>query len=171
MAALALGYVLLLTYLHYQANADDTNNPDIQRLFGGTLGSSTIKYVDRVEAYLIDKPAQTNNGATGLQEYPIAKGPVSVPGSDVSALKRALLDRKSYLWNMETGCKPVYGVRLDFIRGDDQVSLFLCFECDMLMTYLNGKFVAVKDFNARSTAGPIVRSLFPDDLKIQSLLQ
>ena len=171
MAALALGYVLLLTYLHYQADTDDSNDPDIQRLFGGDLGASTLKYVARVEAYLIDKPVETKDSDTGLQKYPIRKGPVSVPHSDVRVLKHGLLDRKSYLWNMETACKPAYGVRLDFIRRDDQVSVFLCFECDILMTYLNGKFVAVKDFNARSTAGPIVRSLFPDDPKIQSLLQ
>ena len=170
MAALALGYVLLLTYLHYQADTD-IQDPDIQRLFGGAQGASTLKHVDRVEAYLIGRPVEIKEGDPELQRYPTTKGPVSVPRSDVAALKRVLLDRKSHTWKIETDCKPSYGVRLDFIRGDDQVSLFVCFECDLLMTYLNGKYVAVENYNALSTAGPVVRSLFPDDAKIQSLLQ
>jgi hypothetical protein len=170
MAALALGYVLLLAYLHYQGDAD-IQDPDIQRLFGGSVGSSTLKYVDRVEAYLIDQPADPKEAAVGLLRYPITKGPISVSNSDARALKRALLDRRSYLWNMEKGCKPVYGVRLDFIRSDHRVSVLLCFECDILTTYLDAKFVAVEDFDgARPTVGRIVRPLFPDDPKIQSLL-
>src|SRR4051812_31311834 len=136
MAALALGYVLLLTYLHYQGDSD-IEDPDIQRLFGGPAGATTLKYVDRVEAYLIDDRAVEKEGAVGLLRYPIRKGPTSVSSSDATALKRALLDRKSYLWDVEKACKPAYGVRLDFIRSDHEVSVLLCFECEILSTYLD----------------------------------
>jgi hypothetical protein len=171
MAILALGYILLLAYLHQQRDPE-IQDPDIQRLFGGSVGSSTLNYVDRVEAYLIDRPADPAEGAGGLLRYSILKGPISVSNSDARTLKRALLDRKSYLWNMEKDCKPVYGVRLDFIRGDHRASVLLCFECDLLATYLDDQFVAVKDFDgARPIIGTIVGSMFPDDPKIQSLLQ
>jgi hypothetical protein len=170
MAALALGYILLLAYLHYQGDAD-IQDPDVQRLFGGSTGPSTLKYVDRVEASLIDQPTDPKKGGAGLLRYPIVKGPISVSSSDAKALKRALLDRNSYLWNMEKACKPAYGVRLDFIRSDHRVSVLLCFECDILMTFLDDKVVGVEDFDsARPTIGRIVRSIFPDDPKIQSLL-
>jgi hypothetical protein len=170
MVALALGYVLLLAYLHYQGDAD-IQDPDIRRLFGGSAGTSTLKYVDRVEAYLIDHPAVPKVGVVGLLRYPITNGPISVSNSDARALKLALLDRRSYLWNVGKDCKPAYGARLDFIRSDHRVSVLLCFECDILATYLDDKFVAVEDFDgARPTVGRVVRSLFPDDQKIQSLL-
>src|SRR6476659_4438337 len=131
MAALALGYVLLLAYLHYQGDAD-IQDPDIQRLFGGFEGATTLKYVDRVEAYLIEDPAVPKEGVVGLLRYPTRKGPISVSNSDEKTLKRALLDRNSYAWKMQTDCKPAYGVRLDFIRNDHQVSVLFCFECDNL---------------------------------------
>jgi hypothetical protein len=170
MAALALGYFLLLAYLHYQSDSD-IEDPDIQRLFGGFEGATTLKYVDRVEAYLIDQPTDTKQAAVGLLRYPIRKGPISVPNSDAKALKRSLLDRKSYAWNMGKACQPAYGVRLDFIRSDHRVSVLLCFECDTLSTYLDGEIVAIKDFDgARPTIGPIVRSIFPNDPTFQSLL-
>jgi hypothetical protein len=170
MAALAFGYVLLLAYLHYQGGSD-IEDPDIQRLFGGPAGATTLKYVDRVEAYLIDDHAVAKEGAVGLLRYPISKGPMLVSSPDATALKRALLDRNSYVWDVHKACMPAYGVRLDFIRSDHQVSVLLCFECEILSTYLDGKFVSVEDFDgARPTLGRIVRSTFPDDPKIQLLL-
>jgi hypothetical protein len=169
MAVLALGYVLLVTYLHYQGEADI--HPDVQQLFGGSSGTTTLMYADRVEASLIDKPTDPRQGIVGLLRYLIRKGPTAVSRSDAKALKRALLDRNSYLWKMGKACKPVYGVRLDFIRTDHQVSVLLCFECDILSTYLDGEFVTLKDFDgAAPIIGRIVRATFPDDPQIQSLL-
>jgi hypothetical protein len=170
MAILALGYVMLLSYLHYNRDADiqaiDIRDPDLQQLFGGPEGASTLKYADRVEASLVDKPTYTKEKTIGLLQYPITKGPISASNSDANALKRTLLDKHSYLWNVHADCKPVYGVRLDFIRRDHRVSLLVCLECDTLRTYLDGKFAADKDFGTR-TIGRVVLSLFPDDPKIK----
>lgn len=169
MAILASGYILLLAYLHYQGESG-VQDPDIQRLFGGAVGSSTLKYADRVEASLIDQPSDPKEGAVELLRYPTRTGPISVSVSDVGALKRVLLDRRSYLWDIVKLCKPTYGVRLDFIRSDHRVSVLLCFECDILATQLDDKSGAVEDFDgARPAIARIVRSLFPDDPKIQSL--
>jgi hypothetical protein len=163
MAALALGYVLLLAYFHSQGDSD------IRRIFGGSTGLSALKYADRIEAYRIGKPSDPDNWQ-GLLDFPITTGPITISQSEAETLRRTLQDRNSYLWDTAKGCIPVPGVRLDFIRGDDRLSVLLCFECDILENFVNGKFVGGEDFdNVRPILVRIVRSLFPDDPKIQSL--
>jgi hypothetical protein len=49
MAVLALGYVLLLAYLHYNSDAE------LRKTFGGSAGLAALRSADRVEAYRIDK--------------------------------------------------------------------------------------------------------------------
>jgi hypothetical protein len=165
MAALALGYVLLLAYLHYQGDTD------IQRLFGGSAGLQTFNHADRVAAYRIDKPADRDKWAgAGLSDFPIINGPIAVSKSDVEILTTTLQERDSYIWNDPKGCEPLPGVRLDFIRGDDRLSILICFECDMIINYLNGKLVGGGDTEkVRPVLLRVAKSLFPDDATIQSL--
>src|SRR5215212_6496555 len=83
MAVLALGYVLLLAYLHYQGDTE------IQQLFGGSAGLATLKHADRIEAYRIDQRANPNNWENvGVSDFPIMKGPISLSQSDAEALQR-----------------------------------------------------------------------------------
>jgi hypothetical protein len=167
MGGLALGYILLLTYLNYQ------RGDDIQRIFGGSAGLLTLNHPDGVAAYRIDKPADRNKweGAT-LPDFPITGGPFSVSKPDVETLLTTLQDRDSYIWNSKKACTPLPGVRLDFIRGDDRLSVLICFECDMIINYLNGKCVGRGNTDkVRPTLLRIAKSLFPDDATIQSLQQ
>ena len=165
MAALALGYVLLLAYLHYQGDAD------IRRIFGGSAGLSALRDTDRVEAYRIGKIAEGNNWQeAGLSDYPITNGPMLVSQQISQELRQTLQDRNSYEWKMSKACVTQPGVRLDFIRRNDRLSVLLCFECNILENFLNDKPVGGEDFDyARPTLVRIVRKLFPDDPKIQSL--
>jgi hypothetical protein len=164
MAVLALGYILLLAYLHYQGDAD------IRRIFGGSQGLSILKYADRIEAYRIDKRADPLNWENvGVADFPILKGPIAVAQADAEVLQHTLLDRNSYIW-MPKGCSPVPGVRLDFTRGDNQLTVLVCFECDMTTNFLNGKIVGGGNTDkVRPALVRVARSLFPDDAKIQSL--
>jgi hypothetical protein len=164
MAVLALGYVLLLAYLHYQGDTE------IQRIYGGSTGLATLKYADRIEAYRIDKRADPNNWENvAVADFPILKGPIAVGQANAEVLQHTLLDRNSYIW-MPKGCNPVPGVRIDFIRGDKHLTVFVCFECDMTTNVLNGKIVGGGNIDkARPTLVRIARALFPDDATIQSL--
>jgi hypothetical protein len=167
MAALALGYILLLSYMHYQGDAR------IRRLFGGSTGLGTLQHADRIEAYRIGKIADSvKSQEAGLNDYGILKGPLAVAQADSQKLSRTLQDRNSYFWDAAKGCIMQPGVRFDFIRGNDRLSVLLCFECDILETFLDGKPVSGGNFDyARPTLIELVRPLFPDDPKIQSLTE
>ncbi len=165
MAGLALAYVILLGYLHFQGG------PDISKLFGGPAGMSVLNNADRIAAYRIEKPADRNKWSDeDLLNFAIVDGPISVSQSDAQALLATLQERKSFAWDAKKACMPTPEVRLDFIRGNDRLSVLLCFECDILENFLNGKLVGGQNFdNARPTLVRIARSIFPDDPKIQSL--
>ena len=135
MAALALGYILLLAYLHYQGDAE------IRRLFGGSPGISALNHADRIEAYRVEVPADRNTSSNALEDFPIIKGPMPILQSDADTLLAILQDRNSYVRDVKKGCLFVPEVRLDFIRDNDRLSVLLCFQCDMIVSYLNGKLI------------------------------
>jgi hypothetical protein len=169
MAILALGYILLLTYLHYQETAP------LRRVFGGSAGWSILTDADRVEAYRIgqlpDKSSEAFSRAQ-IADFPILKGPVAVPATHVDTLKLTFQDFDTYGWKFAKGCIPSPGVRLDFIRSEQRLSVLLCFECDILSSYIDGKHVGGEDFDhARPVLVRTVRSLFPDDPIIQSIAE
>jgi hypothetical protein len=164
MAALALAYVLLLAYMHYVSEAD------VRRIFGGAAGIAVMQHAERVEAYRIGKISENVHWQNAmLSDYPVLKGPVLVSQSDSENLRRTLQDRNSYRWNAK-GCAIVPGVRFDFVRGNDRLSVLVCFECDMTQNFLNGKSVGGGDFEGvRSTLVRLARTVLPDEAAIQSL--
>lgn len=166
MAALALGYVLLLAYLRY------TSEAELRRTFGGSIGLAALRSADRVEAFRLDNQAEAKSSpSASLLDYPILAGPVKVSDADVQKLRHTLQDKKTYR-HLTKACLPQPGVRLDFIHGDDRLSILLCFECDMAMNFLNGSYVGGGDFDdARPGLVGAVRSIFPNDPKIQSLTE
>lgn len=164
MAALALGYVLLLSYLHYQGDAK------IQQIFGGSQGISALNHAEQMQAFRVEAPPERNNSSNALEDFPIIKGPVAISQSDAQELLATLQDRNSYLWDLTKGCIIIPGVRFDFIHGNDRLSVLVCFQCDMVVNYLNGKIVGGGNTEkVRPILVRIARSLFPDDPKIQSL--
>lgn len=166
MAILALGYVLLLGYLHYQGD------PDIRRIFGNSQGLSALNHAERIDVYRVEAPANRNTPGNALEDFPIIRGPVVISQADADLLLATLQNQKSYLWEVRKACIFSPGVRFDFIRGRDQLSVLLCFECDTLVNYLNGKMVGGGNTdNARPALVRIARSLFPDDPKIRSLAE
>jgi hypothetical protein len=164
MAVLALGYVLLLAYLHYNSDAE------LRKTFGGSAGLAALRSADRVEAYRIDKlPEPITSVSVSPSDFPVLAGPVAVSETDNLTLRRTLEDRSSYR-HLRKACIPQPGVRLDFIHGADRLSVLLCFECDAAMNYMNGSYIGGGDFDdMRPALVGIVRSIFPNDQKIQSL--
>ncbi len=166
MGALALGYILLLAYLHYQSEAE------MRRRVGGPAALAALRYAEQVEAYRIGELADRDNWQNaGLADYPILKGPLAVAPADIQTLTSTLQDRDSYS-RVPKGCTPLPGVRVDFVHGNDRLSVLLCFECDSALYYLNDKIAGGGNFDpARPALVRIVRPLFPNDPKIQSLTE
>jgi hypothetical protein len=167
VALLALAFILLLKFLQYHREAD------IRDAFGGTVGLSVLKHPDRIDAFRIDKPKDRRIWSTaGLADYPILNGPIVVSPPVAQQLIDTLQNRNSYLWNVRKACIPLPGVRLDFVRGSDRLSVLLCFECDMVENFLNGKLVGgANTDNARSPLVREVKRLFPNDPIIRSLTE
>jgi hypothetical protein len=164
MAALAAAYILLLTYLHFNAEAD------LRQIFGGPAGLAAARYPDHVEAYRIGKLADEAKWPAAPADFPILAGPITASQPNVADLSRALQDRNYYVWNKSRDCAPHPDMRLDFTHGNDRLSVLVCFECNMMTSYLNDKPVSemISDY-LRPTLVRAARSLFPNDPKIQSL--
>ncbi|HEY2413792.1 MAG TPA: hypothetical protein VGI40_16190 [Pirellulaceae bacterium] len=164
MATLAAAYLLLLTYLHFNAEAD------LRRIFGGPAGLAAVRYPDRVEAYRIGKLADEAKWPATPADFPILAGPVAAPPPNVADLSRTLQDRNYYMWNKSRDCAPHPDIRLDFTHDNDRLSVLVCFECNMITSYLNDKPVSemISDY-LRPALVRAARSLFPNDPKIQAL--
>jgi hypothetical protein len=164
MAALAAAYLLLLTYLHFNAEAD------LRQIFGGPAGLAAVRYPERVEAYRIGKLADDAKWPAAPADFPILAGPVAASLPSVADLSRTLQDRNYYVWNKSRDCAPHPDVRFDFTHDKDRLTVLVCFECNMITSYLNDKPVSemISDY-LRPTLVRTARSLFPGDPKIQSL--
>ncbi len=138
-------------------------------LFGGEEGLKTVAYPTKVEAYRLKPDPQKQP-----REYAVTVGPVPLSKDLATKVSRDLVTSSSYWWEMGKPCKPRYGLRLSFHRGQDQVDVFLCYECMELLVARNGKMTSglgqAKSFDFMN--GRLVlaaKTLFPDDPEIQKL--
>ena len=138
-------------------------------LFGGEEGLKTVTHPTKVEAYRLKPDPHQQPG-----DYAVSGGPEPVPKDLATEVSRALVNSSSYWWEMAKPCEPQYGIRLSFYRGQDQVDVFLCYECLELLVARNGKMTSglgqAQSFDFMN--GRLVlaaKTLFPDDPEIQKL--
>lgn len=140
---------------------------DIPKLFGGSDGVQLVRQATSVRAYRV---VGTSEFHKSLDKYEMQGEPAEVSASQAKALQDLLLDHDSYKWNVAKSCLPIYGVRAQFLKGDQAVDVLFCFECNVLAVFRNGRFVAGEDFDPiRGPLLEIVKPLFPDDEAIQEL--
>jgi hypothetical protein len=149
---------------------DNRRNADIRRVFGGSAGVNHLRFAERVEVYRIQPPTDRDKRATELpKNYQVVSGPVNVPIDRAQKLFEILSDRRSYVWN-GPGCMPHPGVRIDFQRGRRTLHVYLCYECKVLETDIDGEFIGSAIFdNSYPELVRWVQPLFPEDEKIQAL--
>jgi len=136
-------------------------------LFGSSQAIDTVKNASTVRAFRLPSPSYYNES---LSDYETTAGPINVAEASASQLRSLLLDPTVYDWESAKGCEPDYGVRIQFQHGTDEVDVLLCFACDILTVYHNGKAVGGEDFDEISSQlVAIAKDLFPDDEAIQSL--
>jgi hypothetical protein len=163
LVALALGSVRL--WQVYQKRAD------LAAVFGGEAGLSVLEKPGKVEAYRLDTSQSPPIDSEQLQDYPVDLGPVALSQQRVVQIQESLLHWSSYDWDDDpVGCILLYGVRLDFTRGNDRLQIMICFECDILSCWLNGQLAGGGDFDPiHAELVRIVKAIFPSDAEIQAL--
>ena len=142
-------------------------SPEVTRLFGGNAAITLLRQAEQVAAYrLVDRSYFQDT----VDKYHVAKGPIKVAASVKDDLLKTLLDKGTYLWEQSKGCEPDYGVRLQFARDKHSIDILICFKCETLTVYTNGKAGSGEDFDGGSAQlAAIAKALFPADDAIQSL--
>jgi hypothetical protein len=173
-AGLALLAGLFAARVSTWRHAHDT---DLVRLFGGRDGLALVSRFDRVEAArLAPIPRavlETPKAFDHLANFPDASPPFAVPGPTARGLAAVLASPLSDGWDpAPAACgAPTPGVRLAFVRGGERLDVLLCFRCEVVLLYRDGRKNGVEDLERSAIARliPLIKPLFPDDPVIQSL--
>lgn len=170
MFRLATPIVICTLLLTSGCGHDDEVTGDLTWVFGDSQAVETFKQTTLFEAYRSEPPSDPNEFIQTLEQFRPTSTPVSISGDLAAELQDILLDSSTYYWEAAKACDPNFGVRIHYQNGDDEFDILLCFQCDILAVYKNGKAVGGEDFDsARSRLVKIVQELFPDDDTIQSL--
>ena len=158
----------------HQADLSKTDSR-VQALVGGEAAALLIADLSKAktcDAYRIDGFAREAKGddPTTLHGYPILSGPSPINDASRATLSNVLNDPNTYLWNVDKACEFLPGVALRFTGGNVNVDVLICFSCDELEIYTNGKQVGHEDFDPRRhDLLRVIKKLFPDDEVIQGL--
>ena len=157
--------LLAISLLALTAGCDAEENQ--AKLFGTGEAQDVIARPTKVRAYRL---ADNSFYQPAVADYKTTAGPIDVDDAVARETSQLLVDVDSYLWDTAKGCEPIFGVRLEFTQGDKTADVFLCFECDILSVYYQGKPVGGEDFDRiQPQLVGIVKQIFPDDETIQSL--
>ena len=160
LIALALG--------SYRAWQIASERAELTSIFGGEEGMAILVKPDKVEAYRLGKPTGPHH-SIDLKDYPTISPPVAISTADLETLQRLFTGRSSFR-HYYKACIPTYGVRLDFNRGNKELHILFCLECESLDCWLDGKLVGGADFDpVNADLVRIVKSIFPNDTDIQAL--
>tara|TARA_B100000530_G_scaffold324098_1_gene260524 strand:- start:193 stop:726 length:534 start_codon:yes stop_codon:yes gene_type:complete len=132
------------------------------------LNKATSCEVLRVDdAYPNKREAKKNS--EDLHGYALLSKAVAVRAKSRRTLSAILSNPKTYIQYEEPpDCSFRPGIAFRFADGRIQVDLLICFSCSELRYYLNDEIVGTSFFRS-SELGSLVKELFPDDKKIQSL--
>ena len=177
--------VSLLAFLSGCGNARIQGPGDarIQGLVGGEdagalladLSKARVCEAYRIDGYKLSGPAALEDGAKTdppgkLHGYPVISGPGAIDEESRAALSKILTDPDTYLWDSAKACEFIPGIALRLADARVQVDVLICFSCDELEIYTNGKRVGQEDFDPRrAELLRLARKLFPGDKGIQAL--
>lgn len=122
----------------------------------------TIANADSIEAWLINSYEQDHDKKD-------RSGPLRLEQALAKRFSDALLSFDSYnTWNAEKGCVMDEGARLVIKRGEDEVHVRFCFECDMLV--ISGATRGVINFDAgHNHFAALLLEAFPNDAVVRSI--
>jgi hypothetical protein len=145
----------------------------MSRLFGGGENMAIVREATRVKAYRVAPPTGSNpmEDYTSPLDYEVVTEPVAVPAEMAKEMSQALLSPETYGWDYAKACGwPVYGVKLSFFKGSEQVDVYFCFQCSMLAVVRDDRVLGGEDFdNAEQVFVDAVKALFPGDQELQHI--
>lgn len=132
-------------------------DPRIPQIFGGADAIITMNTPDKVQAWRTIAPHKLEEEKSGgkkvtqttgkLADYLIVRGPVEVD-AQAGAEIAAILQRNQYKWEPPyVDCLPNPGFAVQYTKGTNNVQIFFCFECGILVTYFNGNRARGSEFN------------------------
>ena len=111
---------------------------------------------------------KTKDG-NSLHGYEIISAAVALNSTSRKELSSIIEDHDTYLRNaIPIDCLFRPGVAFRFSDQQNQVDLLVCFSCNELRYYLDGKVVDQSYFKSQKLRS-LVQQLFPEDEKIQKL--
>ncbi len=105
----------------------------------------------------------------GVDDYLVKSGPNRIKSALQDQLSRVVIDLPIYAFG-EVGCGPDFGYRVQFSHDRSNVDILFCFNCNILMVYVDGKAVGGGHFahdNGRILK--VMKKIFSNDSLIQSL--
>jgi hypothetical protein len=143
------------------------------KLFGGQPTFDIFLQPKTLQAYRLNGHNRVTPPAKGIDGYEILSGPVAVSEEHAGELQKILTDPDIYYWDPHPGikgCEFAPGVALIYASEKGSLDVLLCFGCDQIRTYQNGKIVGGKDFDkVRAAIVAVVKKMFPDDAEIQAI--
>lgn len=151
----------------------------VEKLLGGKAAAVLIADLSKAKvcnAYRIDgfqsgqKPLPPTGKPQHIHGYPVTSTAVTIKQEFRAQLSEILIGPDTYLWNEAKACEFVPGIALQLTGDNVKVDILICFSCDELVFYTDGKLAGHEDFDPRrSDLLRLAKKLFPDDKAIQSL--
>jgi hypothetical protein len=141
-------------------------------LYGGEACWAAIDAPQKVTAYRVMMPGRVKyvRAPDTICGFEITDGPVEVDAASAKELAAILRDDAIYDWERAKGCEFDPGVAVSFVSAARRMDLLLCFHCDEIAAFENGKRVGIEDFDvARPRLLAVMRRIFPKDEAIQAL--
>ena|SRR5256885_1811840 len=98
--------------------------------------------------------------------------PIVVPDPMTKSFSEKLSNPSSYDYDPGSAksCIPLPAFVLAFTRGGQEVDVFLCFECDILMIQIGETYKADADFDpSHNELLRLIKMLYPKDDRVQAL--
>lgn len=119
-----------------------------RELFRTEENLAIVTQPERVEACILyAKNRWLNRG----RKYKEGKY-LPVAATDAVTLSTVFTAESTYRWDVRKACMPVWNARVKFYRGGQCISADLCFGCDILVLYRNGKGFSGASFDHGSEA-------------------
>lgn len=188
---LIVAIVILFVFLGFPGSRqfvrDIEHQEDVVELFGGQEAMEIIQHPDRVTVQRVELLDQAEMPEPKYEAFHIANyrpsgEPIVLSEAESDQLANLITAGSSYYWRPDpepgtvesTACEVLYGLKVEYVRGDRRVSIWFCFGCNLLLIVvdddLNPTDPAIGFFYPiRDELADIMQALFPDDEAIQSL--
>jgi hypothetical protein len=166
MKTMNLSRALLVAGVSLLCGFSQVKGGSVENGLGGTENAAIIAGPSSVKAWRTVGSMQPDSGSSA-DYYKKFGQAVLVSTNLAKRLSKVLLAEKSYFRanGMNKACAPAPGVVVTFSNGKDEVDVFFCFECNILV--VQGMR---SDFDpSRAKLLRIMKQIFPKDPQIQSL--